>query len=61
MTIYIMPGFKDYQDLLDELGKHKTSVSCIYFTKIENINVNILKKIIRQSVVDMKKQYQWQA
>jgi len=61
MTIYIMPGFKDYQEELEELGKHKTSVSCIYFTKLENIDVKVLKKVIRRSVAEMKKQYQWQA
>jgi len=59
MTIYIMPGFKDYQEELEELGKHKTSVSCIYFTKLENIDVVVLKKIIRRSVAEMKKHYSW--
>lgn len=59
MTVYIMPGFADYQDLLPKLGKHKTSVSCIYFNKLENIDVEVLKQIIRRSVTDMKKLYQW--
>lgn len=57
MTVYIMPGFADYQDLLERLGKHTTSVSCLYFTRLENIDVKILKKLIRKSVVDMKKKY----
>lgn len=60
MTVYIMPGFKNYQDLLSKLGKHKTSVSCIYFNKLEDIDVAILKKIIRKSVADIKKAHQWQ-
>lgn len=57
MTVYIMPGFANYQDLLDKLGRHKTSVSCIYFNKLENIDVKVLQQIIRRSVVDMKKMY----
>lgn len=60
MTVYIMPGFKNYQGLLSKLGKHKTSVSCIYFNKLEDIDVAILKQIIRKSVADMKKAHQWQ-
>jgi len=60
MTVYIMPGFTDYQDLLSKLGKHKTSVSCIYFNKLENIDVKVLKQIIRRSVADMKKRYKFQ-
>ena len=59
MTVYIMPGFSSYQDLLSKLGRHKTSVSCIYFNKLENIDVMVLKQIIRRSVADMKKIYKW--
>ncbi|MDH3629750.1 MAG: DUF1801 domain-containing protein [Gammaproteobacteria bacterium] len=59
MTVYIMPGFANYQDLLEKLGRHKTSVSCIYFNNLENIDVRVLKQIIRRSVVDMKKLYPW--
>lgn len=59
MTVYIMPGFTNYQNLLAKLGRHKTSVSCIYFNKLENIDVKVLKQIIRRSVADMKKIYEW--
>ncbi len=59
MTVYIMPGFTNYQELLSKLGQHKTSVSCIYFNKLENIDVKVLKQIIRRSVADMKKMYEW--
>lgn len=59
MTVYIMPGFRDYQELLSKLGKHKTSVSCIYFNKLENIDAKVLEQIIRKSVSDMKKRYKW--
>ncbi len=55
MTIYIMPGFRNYRDLMSRLGNHKSSVSCIYFNKLEDINAKVLKQIIRRSVADMKK------
>ena len=57
MTVYIMPGFKNYQDLMAQLGPHKSSVSCIYFNKLEQIDVGVLKKLIRRSVADMRKMY----
>ena len=59
MTVYIMPGFTKYKDLMNRLGKHKTSVSCIYFNKLEDINTKVLKQVIRRSVADMKKIYRW--
>ncbi len=58
IAIYIMPGINNYKDLLDKLGKFRTSSgSCIYINKIEDIDVDILKKIISASVEDMKKMY----
>ena len=58
ITIYIMSGAKNYVNFLSELGKYKiSSGSCIYINKIEDINLEILKKIILASVSDMKTKY----
>ena len=58
ITIYIMSGAGNYQDLLKDLGKYKiSSGSCIYINKTEDIDLEILKKIISVSVSDMKKKY----
>ncbi len=58
MTVYIMPGFSKYQSLMKKLGKHKSSVSCIYINKLEDVDIEVLKQIIRKSVADMRKIYQ---
>jgi hypothetical protein len=58
IAVYIMSGVNNYQDLLPGLGKYKiSSGSCIYVNKIEDINLDILKRIISASVSDMKKTY----
>ena len=57
MTVYIMPGFDSYQDELTRLGRHKTSVSCIYFNKLSEIDIEVLIRIIQSSVAEMKRQY----
>ncbi|MEM6581949.1 MAG: DUF1801 domain-containing protein [Pseudomonadota bacterium] len=59
MTVYIMPGFSEYQDLLVQLGRHQVSKSCLYFARLDNVDITILKRIIRQSVAEMKKRYSW--
>ena len=62
MTIYIMPGFKLYADHLARLGKHKHSVSCLYITRLENVDLAVLEEIISTSVQRMKEMYpQWKA
>jgi hypothetical protein len=58
ITIYIMSGANNYKDLLSGLGKFKmSSGSCIYINKLEDINLEVLKKIIIASVSDMKSKY----
>ena len=58
IAVYIMSGVNNYKDLLGKLGKYKiSSGSCIYVNKIEDINLEVLKKIISTSVSDMKKKY----
>ncbi|MBI5214147.1 MAG: DUF1801 domain-containing protein [Ignavibacteriae bacterium] len=58
ITIYIMPGVKNYGELLDKLGKFTiSSGSCLYIKNIEDVDLKVLKKLISTSVKDMKKKY----
>lgn len=49
IVLYIA-NFEARETMLKEFGKHKTSVACIYFKKLEDINVGILKKMISMSI-----------
>ncbi len=61
LTVYIMPGFKQYGALLKKLGKHKISGgSCIYINKLSDIDVPTLSTIIKKSVAEMKKKHKIQ-
>lgn len=55
LTLYIMAGNKDNADLLNKLGKHKTSVGCLYINKLSDVNMGVLKKLIQKSFDYMKK------
>ena len=57
LTIYIMPGFSAYSDLLAKLGKHKHSSSCLYINRLENVDLEILEELIKKSVDDMRCRY----
>ena len=46
LSLYIMMGNKDSK-LLKEVGKHKSSVGCLYINKLEDIDLEILKKLIK--------------
>jgi len=54
MTLYIMSGFNGFDELLKNLGKHKTSKGCLYVKKEEDIDLKVLKQLITQSVKFLK-------
>ncbi len=58
ITIYIMPGFSDYEKELKQLGKHKSSKSCLYVNKLADIDEKVLRKVIKHSVQVMKNRYE---
>lgn len=55
LTLYIMPGFGDYVDLLKDLGKHKTSRGCLYLNKLSDVDHSVLERLIKQTFMAMKK------
>ena len=57
ISIYIMPGFNDYTELIAKLGKHKTSVGCLYIKKLTDVDSAVLTKLIIRTLDDMKKKY----
>ena len=54
LTLYIMPGFDEYDSLMKDLGKHTTGKSCLYIKKLEDVDTKVLKKLVTQSVKKMK-------
>jgi len=55
LTLYIMGGFDLHQDLLKKLGKHKTSGGCLYIKKLEDVDKEVLKELVAESVIITKK------
>lgn len=48
LTIYF-EGFDNYSEKLEKLGKHKISKACLYINKLADVNLNILREMLRQS------------
>ncbi|MFL7867937.1 MAG: DUF1801 domain-containing protein, partial [Anaerolineales bacterium] len=53
LTLYIMSGFSNYEQLLAQLGKYKTGKSCLYINKLEDVNLDVLRKLVKESVDHM--------
>ncbi len=57
LSIYIMPGFDNYHNLLEKLGSPKTGRSCLYLNSLEDVEMEVLRKLVRRSVEDMREKY----
>ena len=53
LTLYIMSGFSNYEQLLGQLGKFKTGKSCLYINKLDDVNLDVLRKLVKESVDHM--------
>ncbi|TNF22539.1 MAG: DUF1801 domain-containing protein [Rhodobacteraceae bacterium] len=53
LSIYILPGYADFGDLLGRLGKHKTGKSCLYVNKLANIDLEVLEELIAVGLRDL--------
>ena len=57
LTLYIMPGFKEFEPLMKKLGKFKTGKSCLYIKRQSDVDENVLQRLIAGSVKRMRKKY----
>ncbi len=55
LTLYIMAGFDNYDTLMGKLGKFKTGKSCLYIKKLDDVDTDVLKQLVQQSVDHMQK------
>lgn len=49
ITIYFNEGFDRYGIQLGLLGNHKTSLACLYINKLNNIDLDILTDMLKES------------
>ena len=57
LTLYIMAGFSDYGELLAKLGKHTTGRSCLYIKRLADVDQDVLREMVAQSVRYIRGKY----
>ena len=50
LALYLMGGFEECSDLMNQLGKYSTGKGCLYINRLEDVDFKILKKLISRSV-----------
>ncbi len=54
LTLYIMSGFDQHAELLARLGKYKTGKGCLYINRLSDVDQNVLRELIQESVKFLK-------
>ena len=49
LTLYFSEGFDRYGEQLARLGKHSNSVSCLYATKLADLDLDVLREMLESS------------
>lgn len=51
LTLYVTTGTEKQKKLLEKLGKHSTSVSCLYIKRLSDVDLNVLEKVIEDAYI----------
>ncbi len=55
LTLYLLDDAKDEEELLSQIGPHKTGKCCLYFKRLEVVHLPTLKKLIRKTLKRRRK------
>ena len=54
LVVYLGPGI-DNDKLMAKLGKHKHGKGCLYISKLDDVDRNVLRKLIEYSIATLRK------
>ncbi|ATP40620.1 hypothetical protein CSE16_11480 [Solibacillus sp. R5-41] len=57
ISLYFAPGDTAREELLAKFGKHTTGKACVYINKVDDIDIDVLKELILQSILFLQSQY----
>lgn len=57
ISLYFAPGDPGRDELLRQLGKHTSGAACVYVNKVADIDLDVLKRMIEQSVAFLREKY----
>ena len=57
ITLYLESSFPGYEEFLSKLGKHKTGKGCLYIRQLSDVDQNVLKQLIVDSVAERKRHH----
>ena len=57
ISLYVYTGAPEHEHLLEGLGKFKKGAACIYVKKLSDINLDVLKKLMKTTIEYLQKKH----
>ena len=57
ISLYVYTGAPEHEHLLENLGKFKKGAACIYVKKLSDINLDVLKKLMKTTIEYLQKKH----
>lgn len=57
ISLYFATGDEERGHLLEKLGKHTSGKACVYINKTEDVDLEVLQELIRQSIDFLQQLY----
>ncbi|MGV2686799.1 DUF1801 domain-containing protein, partial [Clostridium perfringens] len=57
ISLYFAPGAERRGELVTSCGKHTAGKGCVYINKVADIDMGVLKQLIRESIAFLNKTY----
>ncbi len=58
ISLYVYTGAKEHEYLLKDLGKYKMGKACIYIKKLSDINQDVLKSLMKETIDFLQSRYE---
>ncbi|MGE0313391.1 MAG: DUF1801 domain-containing protein [Lautropia sp.] len=57
IAIYLVAEGAEQSSLLGQLGRHKMGKSCLYIKRLSEIDIRVLEKLVKGSLVELRRRY----
>ena len=54
LSIYVMPGYGEFGEILGRLGPHRMTKACLYVRRLAEVDLGVLEELVRAGLEDLR-------
>ncbi|MGD9793145.1 MAG: DUF1801 domain-containing protein [Acidimicrobiia bacterium] len=57
ISLYVLAGAPEQEDLLGRLGKHRAGKACLYVKRLSDIDLTVLERLIAAGIAEIRRRH----